>query len=131
VAAPTHTFGLSSPSTRQAAASKATAPVVSQGDGIREWLAALAEQSSPPPGCVAAAVDTRLGPRWLPGSAARAARSRLRRLGLQVTVPAESFWVQGTTGPLPDDELQRARAWAARLATQVADTSSQTKEASS
>jgi len=67
-------------------------------------------------GLAAAAFDTRMNMPLVPGSAAHKAHRRLRRLGCRMLCPAESFRVTGTTGPLVDGEIERARQWAARLA---------------
>lgn len=112
VAGPTHAFGLSRPSTRTAALEQAERPLVSQGSGIREWLAELA----PGLGCKAVAVDTRSGPRHLPGSAARGIETRLRHLGFELIAPAESFWATKAQGELVEGEEDRARRWGADLA---------------
>lgn len=116
VAAPTHAFGLSRPSTRQSAATQTQEPLVSRGRGVREWLGALAPPGPGHPTCAAAAVDTRLGKHWVPGSAARGVEHRLRHLGFRVVAGAESFWVRRTPGELRPGELERAEQWAARLA---------------
>ena len=112
VGAPTHAFGLSRAQTRADAARQASHGLVSKGIGLREWLSTARAES---PGIVAAAFDTRI--RHVPGSAARAARRRLRDLGYRADVPAESFFVAGTPGPLADGELARARKWGNELAT--------------
>lgn len=123
--APTHAFGLSRPSTRRSAGDEArkAAPaaeppqaLISTGIGLREWLAQIHPGGET---VAAAAFDTRLAKPRLPGSAARAARRRLRRRGFQIVVPAESFWVTGTTGPLVDGESARARSWAEQIATET------------
>jgi hypothetical protein len=118
VGAPTHAFGLSRESTRLSAAEQAGRAVISAGDGVREWLEVLQVGRGP----AAAAFDTHTDKRWVPGSAATVARRRLRRLGCDVKVPPESFYVQGTEGPLLPGELDRARAWGERLAGRVATT---------
>lgn len=112
VAGPTHAFGLSRPSTRAAAAEQAHGPLVSQGFGVREWLAEL----TPTIGCSAAAVDTRSGPHHIPGSAARGIETRLRHLSYRMVTPAESFWVSKEQGALIAGEEERARRWGADLA---------------
>lgn len=115
VGAPTHAFGLPRESTRQAAAQQTT-DTVATGTGLREWLAGLPSGHA---AVVAATFDTRIDkPRWLTGSAARKAADRLRRIGYRV-VATESFLVSGTQGPLRDGEIERARAWGARLAQQL------------
>jgi flavodoxin len=109
---PTHAFGLSRDATRQDAAQKSTEPVVSAGQGLREWFAGLDVGSTGS----AAAFDTHIDKR-VPGSAAKAAAKRLRRLGLRVIVPAESFYVTDSPGPLLDGETERARQWGEDVAT--------------
>ena len=52
----------------------------------------------------------------LPGSAAKAAGSEVRRHHLGRLVATESFYVDDMAGPLSDGELDRARAWGASLA---------------
>jgi hypothetical protein len=64
---------------------------------------------------LAASFDTRIASPRVPGSAARAAQKRLKKLGFRTAMPAESFYVNGTPGPLVDGELERARRWGALL----------------
>jgi hypothetical protein len=116
VGGPTQGFSMSRPGTRESAAKQASRGLVSPGIGLREWLARVQGVS---PGA-AAAFDTRFNkPRWLTGSAARAAEKRLRELGCRIAAPAESFFVTGMTGPLVDGELDRARRWGDRLGSTV------------
>lgn len=62
------------------------------------------------------AFDTRIDkPGWLTGSAARAMAKQLRQREARVLLPAESFLVKGTEGPLVPGELERAAAWAQAL----------------
>jgi hypothetical protein len=112
VGGPTHAFGLSRPDTRRSAAQQADRPVVSAGIGLREWLAAV----HPPASVAAVAFDTRVDKPWLRGSAARSAQKRLRRRGFRIAGAAKSFYVTGTTGPLVEAELERARRWGEQLA---------------
>ena len=112
VAAPTHAFGLSRAATRRSAVEQGAHPTCGVELGIREWLDGLPRPSTPR---LAAAVDTRIRKRGIPGSAARGAARRLRRLGYDVAEPT-SFWVKGTPGPLQLEELRRARAWGVELA---------------
>lgn len=49
------------------------------------------------------------------GSAASKIDRRLRRLGCQMVVPPERFYVADTEGPLEDGEVERAREWARRI----------------
>jgi hypothetical protein len=107
VGGPTHAFGMSRAGTRQDAGRQASAGLVSTGIGLREWLDALQRSTS----VAAAAFDTRISKPRLPGSAARAAEKRLRRLGFRVVAPAASFYVEGTMGPLVAGERERARRW--------------------
>jgi hypothetical protein len=116
VGGPTHAFGLSRPDTRRAAARQAGYDAASDS-GIREWLAAA------PSGIgLAAAFDTRVDKKFVPGSAARAISRRLRRLGAVLVAEPESFRVVGTPGPLASGELDRARQWGEQLATRLAVT---------
>ncbi|XVV15307.1 flavodoxin [Actinoplanes sp. CA-131856] len=124
--APTHAFGLSRPGTRQDAArqgevrSGTRREAARQGEvrpgaadvGLREYL----DVSPRLDGVAAVVFDTRVGTPFVPGSAAHKAHRRLRRLGCRMVRPPESFRVNGTTGPLADGELERARAWAAGVA---------------
>ena len=112
VGGPTHAFGLSRPGTRADAIRQAGEHVVSGGIGLREWLASLARTSG---NVAVAAFDTRIAKPRVPGSAARAAEKRLRRLGFRVVAPSESFYVTGTAGPLDEGETERARAWGEEL----------------
>ncbi|MER7246889.1 flavodoxin family protein [Kribbella sp. NPDC000426] len=114
VGGPTHAFSMSRVSTRQEA--------WKQGDlvtpvevGIREWLAALEAAESRPRPPQVATFDTRIAKvRRLPGSAARSAAKLLRRKGYRM-IPSESFFVNETTGPIRDVEIERAHRWGAEL----------------
>jgi Flavodoxin len=117
VGGPTHAFGMSRPQTRQDAARQAPAGLVSPGSGLREWLATL----QAPAGIAAATFDTRIRKPRLPGSAARAAEKRLRRLGFRMVAPAASFHVEGTLGPLQEGEQQRARRWGESVGSKSGD----------
>ena len=111
---PTHAFGMTRESTRRSAKDQAGGAVVSPGIGLREWLDALSHGTA-----AAATFDTRVRHPRVPGSAAHAAEKRLRKLGFRVAVPAETFWVEGTPGPLLVGEADRAREWGAGLAAAV------------
>jgi flavodoxin len=111
VGAPTHAFGLSRPATR-ADAVRQGAPAQGQEGGLREFL----DTAPKLPGLAAAAFDTKVRVRFMSGSAARKALRRLRELGCRPVVPAENFLVGGTTGPLLEGELERARRWAGDVA---------------
>jgi hypothetical protein len=112
VGGPTHAFGMSRPRTREDATRQANGHVVSERQGLREWLASLERAT----GDVAVAIfDTRIDKPRVPGSAARGAEKRLRKLGFLVAAPPESFYVTGTAGPLVDGETERARRWGEEL----------------
>jgi flavodoxin len=111
VGSPTHAFGMSRPKTRQDATRQAGGRVVSGGNGLREWLTTLRAPGS----LWAATFDTRIDKPRMPGSAARGAEKRLRKLGFQIASPSESFYVTGTAGPLVDGETDRARRWGEEL----------------
>lgn len=112
VGGPTHAMGLTRPKTRADAADKTTEPLVSRADGVREWLAALPRTER---SCGAAAFDTRIDARWMPGSAAHGIAKRLRRKGYRLVTPAASYFVDDMTGPLSVGELERARDWGRQL----------------
>ena len=116
VGGPTHQFGLSRPDSRKGAASETDESLISTGIGIREWIGSLPKAS----GVAAATFDTSIRKPNLPGSAARGAQKRLKRLGYRIVIPAEIFHVEGTTGPISDGELERAREWGAKVATLAA-----------
>lgn len=109
IGGPTHAFGLSRPRTREEAAGQADEPV-DPTTGLREWLD---DVNRPRAGVAAGAFDTRIDKPCVPGSAARAAERRLRKLGFRIAANAESFYVSDTKGPLVDRELERAQRWAA------------------
>ena len=109
VGGPTHAFGMTRPSTRRAAIEQGAH--TGSERGVREWLEAL---EAPTRSIAAACFDTRIRKPFIVGSAARAIRRRLRRLGMAVA-PAMSFTVTGTPGPLAPGELERAREWGRAL----------------
>jgi hypothetical protein len=114
---PTHAFSLSRPGTRADALSRG-ATQGSRDAGLREWLEHLAKG---PHAERLAAFDTRVGKvRHLPGSAATKA-SRLARQHGYAPAGKESFYVADTEGPLVPGELERAKAWGARLAVELAE----------
>lgn len=116
VGGPTHAFGMSRTATRREAADRRVRPPVSPGIGVREWL----EVAEPRAGRRGAAFGTRMGPRWLPWSAARKIHRGLRRRGLAPVGPARSFRVAGIEGPLVEGELAKAVGWGEQLAAAVA-----------
>jgi hypothetical protein len=117
VGGPTHALGLSRPDTRLTAAREAGRDAAAVRTGLREWLASLRPASRP---VYAAAFDTRVARPRVPGSAARAAGRRLRRLGYRLVAAPASFYVTGTPGPLLEGELVRAHQWGRRLGSMLA-----------
>jgi len=65
-----------------------------------------------------AAFDTRVTSRWAAvfGYAAGRIAKSLKRKGGTLVASPEGFFVEGTEGPLKDGELERADAWAKRIA---------------
>jgi hypothetical protein len=118
VGGPTHAWGMSRAMTRSGArdqAAKAGTKPVSEGEGVRDWLARLGE----PRGTVAAAAfDTAIQKTgWFPsGSAAKGEAGFLRGKGYRLIAEPEQFLVKGIDGPLLDGELERAKAWGVHLA---------------
>lgn len=113
VGGPTHAFGMSRPTTRQNAEQQGQTRPGGIDVGMREWL----DRTAPPAGMAAATFDTKVDKPFLPGSAARKAYRHLRRLGCRMVVPAESFRVTGTTGPLAAGEEKRAEQWGGTIVT--------------
>jgi len=115
VGGPTHAFAMTRESTRKSAAEQAPEGIVSKGPGLREWLSALNSADA-----AIATFDTKVAKPRLPGSAARGARRRLRRLGYRPVTAATTFYVTGTTGPLIAGEEERARRWGDQLSQTLA-----------
>jgi len=65
-----------------------------------------------------AAVDTRLRAKWVKifGYAAEKIAVRLAKCGGTPVAPPEGFFVVGSKGPLVDQEMERASAWAKGIA---------------
>jgi hypothetical protein len=116
VGGPTHGFGMSRESTRVDAQRQAgDTGVVSGRGGVGEWAARLEGVQTG----LLATFDTKVGKaRHLPGCARGLAKT-LRRRGYRLAVPAESFLVEDTRGPLLDGELDRAARWGAELGQRV------------
>jgi hypothetical protein len=115
---PTHAFSMSRPNTRRSAVDQADGPLVSPGRGLREWIDTAGPTLR---GRAVATFDTKISKAYLPGSAARSAHKRLRRLGCRPVAPAENFIVLGTAGPIADGELDRATRWGEHLATRAGE----------
>ncbi|TCC08784.1 hypothetical protein E0H45_18010 [Kribbella soli] len=116
VGGPTHAFSMSRLSTRQEAW-KQGGLVTPVEVGIREWMAALKPPAADRVKTLRVATfDTRIAKvRRLPGSAARSAAKLLRRMGYRMLTTSESFFVNDTTGPIRDVEIERAERWGAEL----------------
>lgn len=115
VGGPTHVHGLSSRRSRQAALDQGAGG--EPGIGVRGWIDALPNGARGPR---AAAFDTRAHkPVLLVGSAARGIARRLREHGYALAAEPESFFVEGTPGPLGERELERAGEWGRTLANGV------------
>ena len=123
--APTHTWSLSRPKTREAAAQAAAAPASgltlepgATGPGLREWLADewLNGNDERRAHTRVVCFDTRMdAPLGLSGSAGRALARQLRRGGRPVHTAVEGFVVT-KQNQLVDGELARAHAWGEHLA---------------
>ena len=115
VGAPTHVHGLSSQRSRQGALDQGAGGEV--GIGVRGWIDALPNGAHGPR---VAAFDTRAHkPALLVGSAATGISRRLRQRGYVLAAEPESFFVEGTSGPLEEGELERAWEWGRALANEV------------
>jgi hypothetical protein len=115
VGAPTHIHGLSSKRSREGALTQGAHG--EPGIGVRGWVDALPDGARGPR---AAAFDTRARkPVLLVGSAARGIARRLRDHGYALAAEPQSFFVQGTPGPLDEGELDRASEWGRTLANGV------------
>jgi hypothetical protein len=122
VGGPTQAWGMSRPSTRRGSPLHVSdpgndlvlEPGADWGPGVREWIASLERVVA-----MAAAFDTRISsPVLLTGRASKSIGRQLTRHGLTMVAPPESFLVDKKSHLLPG-EVDRARAWGARLATQV------------
>ena len=118
---PTHIHGMATERSRHVALDAAQKdgshidPHSTDGPGLRAWLGDLVPEGIHH----AAAFDTRLDKStWFTGTAARGIAKRLSRHGIDV-VDTASFLVTDSEGPLEAGELERARAWGAKLAQQL------------
>ena len=115
VGAPTHVHGLSSRRSREGALGQGARG--EPGIGVRGWIDSLPSGAAGPR---AAAFDTRAHkPVLLVGSAARGIARRLRQHGYALAAEPQSFFVEGTPGPLEDGELERSAEWGRELANEV------------
>jgi Flavodoxin domain len=116
--APTHVHGLSSKRSREGAFDQG-AEGWNPGIGARGWIGRLPQGGGP----AFAVFDTRAHKSTLlVGSAAHRMAHRLRRRGYELVTEPESFFVEGTPGPLEEGELERAWEWGRTLANEVSRT---------
>lgn len=120
VGGPTHTRGMTRPSSRAQAVvpPKKRAPATpwhlepdAEGPGIREWVSGLAQTR----GAATATFDTRMDIPLAGGAAPRIGR-KLMHLGYTLAARPAGFLVQAGQGPLREGELERARRWGSDLA---------------
>jgi len=115
VGAPTHVHGLSSKRSRRGAIEQ-SGQEGEPGVGVKGWLEELPLLGRPQ----VAVFDTRAHkPQVLVGSAAYGIARRLKAHGYRLVAEPESFFVDGTPGPLLDGELERAAEWGRALANEV------------
>lgn len=113
IGGPTHALRMSRRDSRKGAANDSGKPVISAEVGIRDWIAAQKEHAVRVP---AATFGTRFKMSLrLKGSAAKNAEKKLRKHGFEMIAPAESFFVEGETGPLYSGEQARAHQWGETL----------------
>lgn len=116
VGGPTHGTTLPNEESRKDAAKRSKRALVSQGIGLREWLAQL----TPPRRHIAAATfDTRMTrPKLVTrfDRAAKVSAKSLKKLGFAVAAEPERFFVQDVEGPLEKGEKAHARTWGTHLA---------------
>jgi flavodoxin len=113
--APTHVHGLSRPASR-AGAIQQRGGIGEVGIGARGWIDKLPLCGGP----AVAVFDTRAHkPELLVGSAAHGMAQRLKKRGYRLAVEPESFFIEGTPGPLEEGELERAAEWGKALVSEV------------
>jgi len=68
-------------------------------------------------GMSVASFDTRISAKWVGifGYAAGKIGKNLKKKGGNLVLPPEPFFVEGTEGPLKEDELERAASWAKEI----------------
>ncbi len=115
IGAPTHVHGLSNKASREGAIQQ-RGGIGEVGIGARGWIEQLPLCGGPR----VAVFDTRAHkPELLVGSAAHGLAKRLTRRGYKLVVEPESFFVEGTPGPLEKGELEHAVEWGKVLANEV------------
>ncbi|RAL23010.1 flavodoxin [Lujinxingia litoralis] len=86
--------------------------------GVREWLAGLKARGEVGRGAAAAFGTNLQEPKWLSkvGQASRAIGRRLKHLGFELIEAPQTFFVEGTEGPLVEGEAERAHRFGVALA---------------
>lgn len=107
--APLLGFNLPTEEMRKSIGSNPTMPAADLAHpSMRSWLDSLPEGSGR-----GAGFETRIW--WSPGSAAKKIAAGLQSAGYSAA-QTEKFLVTGRCGPLKNGEIERARAWGAKLA---------------
>lgn len=114
VGAPTHDYSLPKEQTRKQANQKGA--TVGEDIGVREWI----EQVTPRDDLPVVTFDTSIKSWFMPGTASKTAAKLLKKRGFGKAKHGQSFWVGGMTGPLVDNEEQRAEAWGVELGKSLA-----------
>lgn len=115
IGAPTHVHGLSNKPSREGAIQQ-RGGIGEAGIGARGWIEELPLCGGPR----VAVFDTRAHkPELFVGSAAHKMATRLERRGYKLAVEPESFFIEGTPGPLEKGELEHAVEWGKLLANEV------------
>jgi hypothetical protein len=115
IGAPTHVHGLSNKPSREGAIQQ-RGGIGEVGIGARGWLEQLPLCGGPR----VAVFDTRAHkPELFVGSAAHKMATRLQRRGYKLAIEPQSFFIEGTPGPLEKGELEHAVEWGKALANEV------------
>jgi hypothetical protein len=114
VGAPVLAFGLPAESVRKGLPDEkgAPSPADISHPSMRSWLDGLPKGAGR-----AVAFETRIS--WSPRGATSTIMKKLGRAGYTRLADDERFLVTGRFGPLKDGEIERARAWGARLASEM------------
>jgi hypothetical protein len=115
IGGPTHAHGMARMSTRFPKVDNPKyLPSLPGTTVLRSWLDQMPTGSGR-----CATFDTRFDkPAWLTGSAAKQIAKRLKAKGM-VVLASDSFFVEGSDGPLAEGERARATEWGHRLASMM------------
>ena len=114
VSSPTHELSMPTLKTREIAMNAGGAGHVERG--VREWISDIV-----PRGDVQVfAIDTCTRAGSVVGSASKAIVKAMKRLKFADVTRGPSFYVGDTSGPLLDDQLEKARQWGRELAGEIA-----------